>query len=118
MAIDKILDCPVMETIKVMGGKWKPRILWHLREGPATFGDLRRVVGVSEKVLTENLLALARDNIVSRTPLRHGDMVYVEYGYTDYGRSLLPVLNAMGNWGLVHTGQAQGVATQSRGRAS
>jgi hypothetical protein len=37
-----------METIKVMGGKWKPRILWHLREGPATFGDLRRVVGVSE----------------------------------------------------------------------
>lgn len=118
MAIDKIVDCPVMETIKVVGGKWKPRILWHLRKGPATFGDLRRVLGVSEKVLTDNLLALARDNIVSRTPLRHGDMVYVEYGYTDYGRSLVPVLNAMGHWGLVHAGLDVVVADQERGRAS
>lgn len=107
MGIDKIRDCPVMETIKVIGGKWKPRILWHLRDGPATFGDLRRVVGVSEKVLHENLLALARDDIVSRTPVKEGDMVYVEYRYTDYGRSLVPVLNAMGDWGLGHAGQEQ-----------
>jgi DNA-binding HxlR family transcriptional regulator len=102
MPIDKIRDCPVMETIKVMGGKWKPRILWHLREGPATFGDLRRVVGVSEKVLSENLLALVRDGILARRPVKQGEMIYVEYRYTDYGRSLLPVLNAMGDWGQGH----------------
>ncbi|KPF47446.1 helix-turn-helix domain-containing protein [Rhizobium sp. AAP43] len=118
MAIDKIRDCPVMETIKVIGGKWKPRILWHLRAGPATFGDLRRVVGISEKVLHENLLALARDDIVSRTPVKEGDMVYVEYDYTDYGRSLVPVLNAMGGWGLIHAGQAKVAVDQERGRAS
>jgi DNA-binding HxlR family transcriptional regulator len=102
---DKIRDCPVMATIQVMGGKWKPRILWRLRDGPATFGDLRRTVGVSEKVLSENLLALQRDGIVSRKPLNEGDVVYVEYGYTDYGRSLVPVLDAMGGWGLGHAGR-------------
>lgn len=103
--MDKMLDCPVMATIEVIGGKWKPRILWRLRDGPATFGDLRRYVGVSEKVLSENLAALQRDGIVSRRPLKEGDMVYVEYDYTDYGRSLVPVLDAMGGWGLGHAGR-------------
>ncbi|HEV7433835.1 MAG TPA: helix-turn-helix domain-containing protein [Pseudorhizobium sp.] len=102
MEIDKIRDCPVMATIQVIGGKWKPRILWHLRDGAATFGDLRRVVGVSEKVLHENLLALVRDGILSRLPVKQGEMVYVKYRYTDYGLTLVAVLNAMGNWGLGH----------------
>ncbi|RKE86583.1 HxlR family transcriptional regulator [Rhizobium sp. AG855] len=95
-------DCPVMATIEVIGGKWKPRILWRLRDGPATFGDLRRYVGVSEKVLSENLAALQRDGIVSRQPQKEGEIVYVEYGYTAYGRSLVPVLDAMGDWGMGH----------------
>ena len=102
---DKMLDCPVTATIEVIGGKWKPRILWRLRDGPATFGDLRRYVGVSEKVLSQNLAALQRDGIVSRQPLKEGDVVYVEYGYTDYGRTLVPVLDAMGGWGLRHEGK-------------
>lgn len=105
---DKMRDCPVMATIEVIGGKWKPRILWRLRDGPATFGDLRRYVGVSEKVLSENLAALQRDGIVSRQPLKEGDMVYVEYDYTCYGRSLVPVLDAMGGWGLGHDARKSG----------
>ncbi|MDZ7872361.1 MAG: helix-turn-helix domain-containing protein [Rhizobium sp.] len=105
MEIDKIRNCPVFATIKVIGGKWKPRILWHLRDGAATFGELRRVVGVSEKVLHENLLALARDGIVSRNPLKEGEMVYVEYRDTELGLSLVPVLNAMGDWGLAHAAE-------------
>ncbi|WP_455269385.1 winged helix-turn-helix transcriptional regulator [Rhizobium herbae] len=104
--MDKMHDCPVLATIKVMGGKWKPRILWRLREGPATFGDLRRVVGVSEKVLHENLRALTRDGLISRTPSRVGEVVYVEYRYTEYGLSLVPALDAMGEWGLVHGANA------------
>ena len=108
MDIDKMRDCPVMATIKVVGGKWKPRILWRLRDGPATFGDLRRYVGVSEKVLTENLAALQRDGVVSRRPLKEGDMVYVEYRYTDYGHSLVPVLDAMGSWGVGHDAKKSG----------
>lgn len=104
--MDKMHDCPVLATIKAMGGKWKPRILWRLREGPATFGDLRRIVGVSEKVLHENLRALQSDGLISRTPSKVGEVVYVEYRYTEYGLSLVPVLDAMGEWGLVHGANA------------
>lgn len=118
MEIDNIRDCPVMATIQVMGGKWKPRILWHLRQGPATFGELRRVVGVSEKVLSENLLALTRDAIVSRSPVKRGEMIYAEYRYTDYGRSLVPVLAAMGDWGLGHARRDEVAVDQGRARAS
>ncbi len=110
-------DCPVMVTIEVMGGKWKPRILWRLRAGAATFGDLRRTVGVSEKVLSENLAALQRDGIVSRRPLKEGDMVYVEYDYTQYGRSLVPVLDAMGAWGLGHARREEVAQLAEVGRA-
>lgn len=109
MDVDKMRDCPVMATVQVVGGKWKPRILWHLREGTATFGELRRIVGVSEKVLHENLLALRRDGLISRTPLRDGAMVYVEYRFTEYGLSLIPVLNAMGHWGMTHAAIARHV---------
>lgn len=115
--IDKMRDCPVMATIEVIGGKWKPRILWRLRDGPATFGDLRRTVGVSEKVLSENLAALQRDGIVSRQPLKEGDMVYVEYDYTGYGRSLVPVLDAMGGWGLGHAVREDAAPLKEVGRA-
>ena len=102
MEFDKLNDCPVMDTIQAIGGKWKPRILWHLRSGAATFGELRRVVGLSEKVLHENLRALQRDGLISRTPFKEGSVEFVEYDYTDYGRTLVPVLNAVGNWGVLH----------------
>jgi DNA-binding HxlR family transcriptional regulator len=99
---DKLLDCPVMDTIHVIGGKWKPRNLWHLRTGAATFGELRRVVEISEKVLHENLRALQRDGLVSRTPYQRGSVEFVEYDYTDFGRTLIPVLKAVGDWGVLH----------------
>jgi DNA-binding HxlR family transcriptional regulator len=102
MKFDKLNDCPVMDTIQAIGGKWKPRILWHLRNGAASFGELHRVVEVSEKVLHENLRALQRDGLISRTPFKVGSIEFVEYDYTDYGRTLVPVLNAVGDWGVLH----------------
>ena len=110
MKIDKMRDCPVMTTVRVIGGKWKPRILWRLREGPATFGALRRYAGVTEKVLSENLLALQQDGVVSRLPLKEGDVIYVEYDYTEYGRSLIPILDAMGGWGMRHEARREDAA--------
>jgi DNA-binding HxlR family transcriptional regulator len=102
MEADKLRDCPVLDTIHAIGGKWKPRILWHLRNGAATFGELRRVIEISEKVLHENLRALQRDGLISRQPYKRGSVEFVEYDYTDYGRTLIPVLNAVGNWGVLH----------------
>lgn len=118
MTIDKLRDCPVMTTVQAIGGKWKPRILWRLREGAATFGELHRVVGVSEKVLHENLRALQRDGIIARSPIRQGEVVFVEYRYTDYGHSLVPVLDAMGEWGLVHRERPGQVKTPETGNPS
>lgn len=100
--IDKLRDCPVLTAIDAIGGKWRPRILWRLRDGPAHFGELHRTIGVSEKVLAENLRALERHGIVARTLVMLGAVKTAEYSFTPYGRTLAPVLDAMGAWGLQH----------------
>ena len=67
----KMLDCPALLTIRLISGKWKTRILWHLRRGTAGFGDLKRALpGISPKVLTEHLDALVADGLLTRTSRR------------------------------------------------
>ena len=59
--------CGLDVALAVMGGKWKPLILYHLDSGPKRFGDLKRLVaGISEKVLIQQLRELEADGIVSR----------------------------------------------------
>jgi|SRR5215469_5338248 len=95
-------DCPIKTTLDVIGGKWKPLILFYLKGEPQRFSDLRRSVPeVTQKMLTDRLRELERDGIVHRE-------VYpqvppkVEYSLTVYGRTLLPVLEAMADWGIKH----------------
>jgi DNA-binding HxlR family transcriptional regulator len=101
-SVDKMRDCPVIATIGVIGGKWKPRVLWHLRTRTARFGELHRASGASEKVLSQTLNALEADAVIARTVMHVGRVVTTEYALTNYGRTLVPVLDAMGAWGLVH----------------
>lgn len=108
--IDKLHDCPVLLAIDAVGGKWRPRILWRLRDGPAHFGELHRTIGVSEKVLAENLRALERHGIVSRAESMAGAVKTAEYSYTAHGRTLVPVLDAMGAWGVQHARLQQSLA--------
>ncbi len=102
----KLLHCPALVTIRVISGKWKTRILWVLRERSHHFGELRRVLpGVSAKVLTDHLRALEEDGIITvqredRSGVRHS-----VYDFSDYGRSLIPVLDALGTWGISHEGR-------------
>lgn len=95
-------QCPVRATLKVIGGKWKLPILWYLREETLRYGELQKLIeGITPKMLAEQLRELERDGIVNRT-------VYpvvppkVEYSLTDYGRTLDPILCAMGEWGDRH----------------
>jgi len=95
-------DCPIKTTLDVIGGKWKPLILYFLKRGPTRFSELRRsIVDVTQKMLTDRLRELERDGIVHRK-------VYpqvppkVEYSLTSYGKTLAPILEAMGNWGIKH----------------
>jgi DNA-binding HxlR family transcriptional regulator len=99
----KMEFCPVIRTVVVMGGKWKPRILWHLRLGSAGFGELQRAIGASERMLSKSLSELIRDGIITRKETNAGKVMTTEYAYSDYGLTLVPVLNSMGNWGLKHT---------------
>lgn len=98
----KAYNCPVEAAIDVIGGKWKPLILWWLHQGTHRFAELRRLIpGVTERMLTKHLRELEADGIVDRT-------VYptvppkVEYSLTAYGRSLERALEAICDWGRIH----------------
>ena len=92
-------NCPVEATLELIGGKYKALILWHLSEGKLRFSDLRRVITAKPKMLTQQLRELEAQNLIHRE-------VYpeippkVEYSLTDTGRSLMPILVAMREWGV------------------
>lgn len=94
--------CPVQTTLQVIGGKWKPAILWSMERGTIRFGELKRAIpGITQKMLTQQLRELEEDGIVWRkvyaeVPPR------VEYGITEYGQSLRDTLHAMARWGEQH----------------
>jgi DNA-binding HxlR family transcriptional regulator len=89
-------------TLSKFDGKWKPLILWAVKEKPARFGELRRhMEEVSLKMLTKHLKELEADGMLTRTifaevPPR------VEYELTPLGKSFVPVLEAMLQWGVEH----------------
>jgi DNA-binding HxlR family transcriptional regulator len=98
----RLLDCPVRTTADVIDGKWKPMMIDSLKAGPLRFGQLlRRIPEASRKVLTEQLRELQKEEIISRVASgRRSERV--EYSLTTYGRTLVPVLAAMADWGQKH----------------
>lgn len=91
--------CGLDAAVAVVGGKWKPLILWALQDRPRRFGELRRdVPGVSEKMLTQQLRELEADGIVHREVYREVPP-RVEYSLTALGQSLNAALMPLGDWG-------------------
>ncbi len=94
--------CGVEAALRVIGGKWKVLILWHLDE-PQRFGELkRRVTGISEKVLIQQLRELESDGVVNRKDFQEVPPK-VEYSLTAFGRSLKVALTPLCDWGKKHT---------------
>lgn len=90
--------CPVETTLSLIGGKYKALILWHLSAGTLRFSQLQKAVTATPRMLTLQLRELENDGLISRTvypevPPR------VEYAMTDLGRSLMPILTAIRDWG-------------------
>lgn len=92
-------NCPVGITLEMIGGKYKALILWHLSENTLRFSELRKVIsGATPKMLTQQLRELEAHKLIHRE-------VYpiippkVEYSLTELGKSLMPVLVAMRDWG-------------------
>ena len=92
--------CYFQLAMMIIGGKWKPKVLFHLGQNEAVrFGALRRAVfGISEKMLIQSLKELEKDGLVNRKVYREVPPK-VEYSLTEIGRSFVPVLNAMFEWG-------------------
>ena len=93
-------NCPVEATLELIGGKYKALILWHLSGGKLRFSELRKAIqNATPKMLTQQLRELESHNLVHREvfpviPPR------VEYSLTETGRSLMPILVAMRDWGV------------------
>ena len=92
-------SCPVAATLNLIGGKYKALILWHLADDKLRFSELRkRISGATAKMLTQQLRELEQDALIHRE-------VYpvippkVEYSLTQLGKSLMPILVEMRDWG-------------------
>jgi DNA-binding HxlR family transcriptional regulator len=97
-----VTGCPLTAALAAIGGKWKLIIIYWLAAEPTHFAGLRRKMsGISQKVLTQQLRELQADGIVHRRPAaRPADPVV--YSLTPYGRSLLPLVEHVRRWGRGH----------------
>ena len=95
-------NCGMAYTLSLIGGRWKPNILWRLLDGPVRYSHLKRNIdGVTERILIAQLRELEADGLVQRTvfpevPPR------VEYQLTPLGFSIKPILENLSDWGLTH----------------
>jgi DNA-binding HxlR family transcriptional regulator len=104
---------PVMSGLEaallVMGGKWKPLILFHLGPGKRRYGELRRLVaGVSDKMLIQHLRELQADGIIERIDFKEIPPK-VEYSLTPLGRSLANALLPLCEWGSAHSAAIEAI---------
>ena len=106
---EELPPCPVITTLMLIGNKWKIFIIQQLMDRPFRFSELRRAIpGISEKVLTDNLRAMEKDGIITRTvfpevPPR------TEYALSELGDTMRPIIESMATWG---TGYQQLVREQ------
>jgi DNA-binding HxlR family transcriptional regulator len=99
--------CAMELTLALIGGKWKSLLLWHLGDNVLRFSELRKSVPqVTQKMLTQQLRELEEDGLVHRH-------IYlqippkVEYSLTEAGKSILPILESMCQWGLKYSATFQ-----------
>ncbi len=96
----KQYPCCTSVTMGIIGGKWKTVILYYLIEGPLRYNELRRkMVSVTERTLSLQLQQLQEDGIVNRKVYTSKPPLKVEYALTDFGKTLVPLLQSIADWG-------------------
>lgn len=99
---DSRYTCGLDAAVDVVGGKWKPMVLWALSVAPRRYGELRREIeGISEKVLIAQLRELQRDGLVHRQ-VHEQVPPKVVYSLTSMGQTLYEALEPLGDWGEEH----------------
>ena len=96
---EELPECPVATAVSLIGGKWKLLILRNLKVHPWRFNELQRDLdGISQKVLTDSLRQMMADGLAYRRDY-HEQPPRVEYGLTDLGKQMLPIVNALADFG-------------------
>ena len=101
------IKCPIEYAASVLGGKYKLRILYALtKEQPKRFKVLEReIAGISATMLTTQLRELEADGLIGRAVFATVPPT-VEYRLTEFGMTILPMMEEMKKWGLVHREQS------------
>lgn len=108
----KIYSCGLEASLAIIGGKWKCLILWGIGQNARRFGELKRVVvGISEKMLIQELKEMELDGIVKRKDF-HEVPPRVEYSLTPFGTELRQVLQPLCEWGTKHMKRIGNLPTQ------
>jgi DNA-binding HxlR family transcriptional regulator len=114
----EVSACPIDAMLSVIDGRWKGTILWRLSEGPMRTGELRRSIpGITERMLIRHLQELVRDGILVRRQTRNMPPC-VWYSISEYGLTLVPVLEIICKWGRTHIEHAQKCASRGAGTAT
>ncbi len=98
-AIEPCLEpCPIERGMRLLGGKWKGSILWHLKDEPVRFNDLaRQVGGASKKMITQRLKELEKEGLVKRQVISTRPIA-VTYEITEFGQTALGFLEELKKW--------------------
>lgn len=92
--------CPVNFTLDRIGGRWKPLIMWTLRNGSRRYSELRKgIPSITEKMLVQHLKQLEGDGLVTRKVVEVMPP-HVTYELSRSGKELIPALDAMAKWGM------------------
>lgn len=92
-------DCPIHRSMAILGSKWKPVIIWALRERTMRFGQVAAATDtISRKVLTTTLLQLEEDGVIYRNIKSDSGLQHVEYSLTEKGRDLIPLMLQLVEW--------------------
>jgi len=94
--------CSVERGMRMLGGKWKASILWHLQDGPVRFNDLSRMLGgASKKMVDQRLKELENQGLVIREVISDRPIA-VTYEITEFGRTALDILKRLKEWSEEH----------------
>ena len=104
------LKSPVVNALKLIGGKWKIAIIYNLRGEPVRFGELKRTLSpITQQMLTKQLRELERDLLIDRKVF---EVIppKVEYSLTEFGQSFMPVMESLCKWSTENQTLMQGIS--------
>lgn len=109
---DTLFPCSTSLTMKFIGGKWKSVILIHLKNGTMRYNELRKIIPtITERTLSLQLKQLEEDGLITRKVYTSKPPLKVDYTLTEFGKTLIPVLNAIAKWGVISAKNQKNIVT-------